>query len=174
MLCVFIHGPVAAGKLTVARALQSRSGLPLFHNHLAVDAALALFPFGSPEFVRLRHAIWIAGFREAAASGRSFIFTFHPEASVPPAFIGEAVSIVEGAGGRVVFVALTCAEGEIERRISDPSRTMFRKLGALDDYRRLRDSGAFAFQDLPPAALEIATDRRTPGDAAAEIHRLLT
>lgn len=48
MRLVFIHGPAASGKLTVAKELAALTGYPLFHNHLIVDALLAVFPFGSP------------------------------------------------------------------------------------------------------------------------------
>ncbi|MFD2498935.1 hypothetical protein ACFSTI_08890 [Rhizorhabdus histidinilytica] len=49
MQLVFLHGPVAAGKLTVARLVAERTGIALFHNHLVVDAVAAVFPFGSPD-----------------------------------------------------------------------------------------------------------------------------
>jgi hypothetical protein len=172
--CVFLYGPVASGKLTVATALRDRSGLPLFHNHLAVDAALALFPFGSPEVVRLRELIWLAVFREAAAAGRSFIFTFSPESTVPPSFIEKAVSVIEGAGGRMLFVALTCAEEVIESRIEAASRAAYRKLISLEEYRRLREAGAFRFGSLPAADLTIATDVVVPEEAAERIGEMLT
>ena len=71
MRLVFIHGPAASGKLTVARELAARTGLSLFHNHLVVDALLAVFPFGSPGFVLLRETMWMDVFRAAAAEGRS-------------------------------------------------------------------------------------------------------
>jgi hypothetical protein len=60
MRVVFIYGPVASGKLTVARALAERTGMALFHNHLVVDAVGAVFPFGSEAFVRLREQFWLA------------------------------------------------------------------------------------------------------------------
>lgn len=47
MLVAFLYGPPAVGKLTVATELGALTGLPVFHNHLAVDAARCLFPFGS-------------------------------------------------------------------------------------------------------------------------------
>ncbi|HXH95052.1 MAG TPA: shikimate kinase [Thermoanaerobaculia bacterium] len=172
MYCVFIHGPAASGKLTVANGLKARSGLPVFHNHLAVDAALSLFEFGSPGFVRLREAVWLAAFREAAERGRSFIFTFSPEASVPPAFIDTAVDVIEGAGGQVLFVSLTCGEAVIEERIEAASRSAFRKLTSLAEYRQLRERGAFAFPPLP-ADITIATDELSPEDAAGLIQELI-
>ena len=53
MKLIFIWGGAASGKLTVARELAQITGLPLFHNHLVVDALLERLPFGDPEFVRL-------------------------------------------------------------------------------------------------------------------------
>ena len=66
MQLIFIHGPAACGKLTVATELAKLSGMRLFHNHLTVDLVSALFEFGSESFVRLRESIWLEAFREAA------------------------------------------------------------------------------------------------------------
>ena len=172
MYCVFIHGPAAAGKLTVATALKACTGMPVFHNHLAVDAALSLFEFGSAGFVRLRENIWLAAFREAAESGQPFIFTFSPEASVPPAFVGDAVDVIENTGGQVLFVSLTCSEEGIEGRIEAASRSAFRKLTSVAEYRQLRERGAFAFSPLP-ADITIATNEVSPEEAAERIHELI-
>lgn len=173
MQMIFIHGPAASGKLTVARALQRLNGFRLFHNHLAVDAALALFEFGMPAFVRLRETIWLSAFAEAAEDGQSFIFTFHPEASVRPGFIDEAVEAIERRGGDVNFVALECPEDEIERRIANTDRTDFRKLTSLSDYRRLRASGAFEFPAMPKPVITIRTDVMSAEEAARAINERL-
>jgi hypothetical protein len=143
MRLIFIHGPAASGKLTVARALSERTGLPLFHNHLVVDALLAVFDFGSPAFVRLRESIWLDTFSAAAEEGRSLIFTFHPEASVAPDFPERVVSLVSGAGGTVEFVALGCAPERIEARVADPSRQASGKLSSIAVLRQLEAKGAF-------------------------------
>ena len=58
MKLVFIYGPPAAGKLTIARKVAEKAGLALFHNHLIVDAVGAVFPFGSEHFKRLREKFW--------------------------------------------------------------------------------------------------------------------
>lgn len=52
MQVIFLHGPAASGKHTIGSALSRLTGLPRFHNHLAVDADLSLFPFGDPSFIR--------------------------------------------------------------------------------------------------------------------------
>lgn len=166
MQLVFLHGPAAAGKLTIARALAAQTGFALFHNHLVVDAVAAVFPFGSPEFRRLRERFWLETFDAAAQAGRSLIFTFAPEATVGPTFPQEAAARVERHGGRVRFVALTCPPDELARRVDNADRAAFGKLRDADLFRRLRADGAF---DYPQIASELTID--TAGilpDKAAE------
>ena len=169
MRLVFIHGPAASGKLTVARELAALTGMPLFHNHLVVDALLAVFPFASEAFVALREAMWLDVFHAAAAEKRSLIFTFHPEASVAPDFPERVATLVEAAGGRVDFVALHCASEVIEVRIEASSRRASGKLSSLALLRELEAQGAFAYPPLPPAAIEIDSGAMAPADAAARI-----
>jgi hypothetical protein len=169
---VFIHGPPAVGKLTVARELAAQTNLPLFHNHLVVDLLLTMFPFGSEPFVVLREQIWLSVFREAANSGISLIFTFAPERTVSAPFIQRVVDAVENAGGKVRFVALTCGEPELERRMTDASRAEFGKLQSVEQYRSLTRAGAFDTTALP-ADLTIDTGTTTPSRAAERITEFL-
>jgi cytidylate kinase len=54
---LFIYGPAAAGKLTIAREVAKLTNFRLFHNHLTVDAVMAVFDFGSESFIELREHI---------------------------------------------------------------------------------------------------------------------
>jgi len=163
---VFIHGPAAAGKLTVARELSRMTGFRLFHNHLTVDAVTAVFDFGSEPFVMLREQIWIAIFREAAQRNTSLIFTFAPERTVRESFIQNTLDAVESAGGRVLFVQLTCPLEELECRSAHASRAEFGKLRSLELFRELHQAGAFEYPPLPDSGLSIDTSRMTPEEAA--------
>lgn len=165
MKLIFIHGAPAVGKLTVARELASQTGFPLFHNHLTVDLVSSLFPFGSEPFIKLREEIWLAAFAEAARQNLSLIFTFNPERTVRERFIRDTLDVVEGAGGKVVFVELVCSEKELERRMEDASRKQFGKLTSLEHYRSLKDSGAFQFLELPKG-LAVDTTNRSPIESA--------
>jgi chloramphenicol 3-O-phosphotransferase len=169
MRVVFIYGPVASGKLTVARALAERTGMALFHNHLVVDAVGAVFPFGSEAFVRLREQFWLAVFAEAARDGRSLIFTFAPEPTVEPGFAERVPELVQAAGGDVMFVALTVPEEEQERRLVAPDRAAFGKLRSLDLLRRLRDGFAACVAAMPEPALAMDTAACEPAAAAQAI-----
>ena len=167
MEVIFIHGPAASGKHTIASHLSRLTGLPLFHNHLAVDAALSLFEFGTQGFKNVRSVVWRAAFQEAARANRSFIFTFHPEASVEPQLISELVESIESGGGVVVFIELQCAPEVVLERLGNPSRANFRKLTDPKLYQTLEAQGAFAFPSLPTPLLRIDTSE-LPAEAAAQ------
>jgi len=164
---VFLHGPPAAGKLAVARALESRVRFPVFHNHLVVDLLTTVFPFGSEPFVRLREELWTSVFADAARSGISLTFTFAPDVTVEPGFPGRVLRLVESRGGRVHFVRLRVSPQEQERRIGSPARAEFHKLTSVETLRRLRERGEGGEQ--PPVELDIDTDTTTPADAASSI-----
>jgi chloramphenicol 3-O-phosphotransferase len=165
MKLVFLHGAPAVGKLTVARELAGLTGFRLFHNHLTVDLASSLFPFGSEPFILLREQIWLAAFAEAARNDVSLIFTFNPERTVRERFVQDTIAAVEAAGDKVVFVELRCAEDELERRLADASRKEFGKLASVEQYRSLKDAGAFHFPKLPDG-LSLDTTNQTPADSA--------
>jgi hypothetical protein len=123
MRLIFIYGLPATGKLTVAVELAAITGYKLFHNHLVVDLALSVFEFGSPPFVELREDIWLSVFEQACRSQLpGLIFSFAPEATVRPSFIGEVLTTVARGGGDVEFVELVCPLAELKRRIGSPSR----------------------------------------------------
>jgi chloramphenicol 3-O-phosphotransferase len=168
MNLVFLHGPAAVGKLTVARALAARTGFALFHNHLVVDAVHAVFEFGSPPFVRLREAFWLSTFEEAAMANRSLVFTFAPEATVRREFPAETVEAVESHGGQVRFVALTAPVEVQEARVAEASRARFGKVNSLDLLRRLRATGTQAYPPIP-SELTVDTSMLAPEAAAAHI-----
>ena len=170
MRLVFIYGPAASGKLTIARELSGITGLPVFHNHLVVDMLLAPFDFGSPAFVELRESIWLQVMGRAAEEEiPGLIFTFTPEKTVGPDFITRMAAMFEAAGNELLFVQLACAEEELERRLENESRAEFRKLRSLGLYRQLRDEGAFDYPPLPGSGLTIDTGESNPSESAHKI-----
>lgn len=170
MKVIFLHGPPAVGKLTIARELAALTGWRLFHNHLTVDLALSVYDFGTPGFVAVREEIWFAVFRRALIDGPShLIFTFNPENTVPQRFIDELFRVIHVAGSEVISVELAADEAELERRLDSASRHEYRKLVDLALYRELRDARVFTSPVLPPSQLKIDTARFTPAAAAGKI-----
>lgn len=169
MQLIFIFGPAASGKLTIGRALSALTGVPLFHNHLVVDALLERLPFGDPEFIRLREAMWMAAFETAAKAGRSLIFTFAPEPTVQPGFPERVVDLIREHGGEVRFVRLALSHEEQERRIANESRKEFRKLVSIDQLRDLQKQFEASEAEMPPADLVIDREELSADAAARRI-----
>lgn len=169
MQLIFIWGGAASGKLTVGKELARLTSLPLFHNHLVVDALLERLEFGDPEFVRLREQMWMAGFETAASQHRSMIFTFAPEPSVPEGFTERVETLVAAHGGTLRYVRLVLSEAEQEARIANESRTHFRKLVSLNKLRELRPSFQELEAGMPAADLVIDTEQDDPETSARRI-----
>lgn len=169
MQIIFLHGPVASGKLTIARALAERTGLALFHNHLVVDTVLSVFPFGSESFIRLRETMWNQIFDAALTEGRSLIFTFAPERTVAPDFPARLAARMAAGGGKVEFVAITCPADVQRGRMENDSRQASGKLSSSALFDQLAAQCAFDYPDLPRAAVTVDSAQLTPEGAAAMI-----
>ena len=170
---VYLYGPPAVGKLTVARRLAESSGFRLFHNHLTVDSISQVFDFGSPEYVKELHKLRLDIFTTAAQSGVNLIFTNNSAWSGDEGrsrfaqFALDVRAVVGGAGGTVFFVQLTAPLATLENRLSEESR---REHGKLIDADRLRElMGSHDPAPLHPDDLIIATDELTAEAAATEI-----
>ena len=168
MNLVFLHGPPAVGKLTVARALAARTGLKLFHNHLVLDAVTAVFDFKTPGYLQLRESIWLDVFAVAAREKVSLIFTFVPETSLAADFVDRIRAAVEAGGGRLRLVALTSDEPTLDARLNAPSRAEFAKLKDIAQMRDLRAQGWLNYA-MPPSELTIDTGKLSPDEAATAI-----
>jgi hypothetical protein len=174
MKLLFIYGRPAVGKLTVARAVAARTGGRLFHNHLAVNLALAIYDFGTPGFIALREQLWSDVFRRALADRIPLlIFTFNPEDTVPQTYIDGLFSEVAGAGGEIVPVELTASEAEIEARLGSESRRREGKTMDVSMYRELRAKGTFGSPVIPGPRLSFDTGKLTPSEAADRISALI-
>jgi hypothetical protein len=174
MYVAFLHGPLASGKHTIGLHLSGMTGLPLFHNHVAVDAALTLFPFGSNAFKRMRASVWLTAFCEAAESGQSFIFTFCPEATVEPTLVEQMTQAVVARGGKVVFIELTCSRAVVLERLCSESRTKFGKLTDPQLFAQIESQGGFEFPALPAPFMSVNTEHLSPEVSAQTIAHALS
>lgn len=173
MHLIFVYGPPAAGKYTVSRRVAELTGLPLFHNHLVVDAVAAVFPFGTQNFMRLREQFWMDAFEAAAAEDKSLIFTFQPENSVNPDFPAKVQNVVEGVGGRVTFVHLHLSrEGQLAR-VENADRANFGKLRDVEILKANLDQFEASTRAMPAADITIETEQMSAYDAAELIVKTL-
>lgn len=169
MHMIFIYGPPAAGKYTIAKRVAEKTGYALFHNHLIVDAVAALFPFESDTFVRLREQFWMDAMTAAAKGGRSFIFTFQPEPSVSADFPARVIEMIEAQGGQVSFVRLKLSPEEQLARIANKDREAFGKLTSPDLLKRLQPDFKTCEDAMPQPLITQDTAQVTPDEAASQI-----
>lgn len=169
MKLIFLHGPPASGKYTIAQELQRSYGILNFHNHLTIEVAKALFDFGTPEFwdlvQRLRQVALAA---KAGDSEARVVFTScysHPHDDED---VWELERLVTSRGGEFIPVYLACDVDELRRRVAEPSREGMRKLRTvqgLDDF--LAEWNCIALDR--PNCRTVMTDGRSPAECAAEI-----
>jgi hypothetical protein len=170
---VYLYGPPAAGKLTVATALAERTGYRLFHNHLTVNAIVPVFDFGTPAFERLLGLFRQEVFETAMRAGVDLIFTNNsawPHADARERFAAYAAKVdrlVAGAGGRTCFVNITAPTEVLLARVAAESR---RAHGKIVDPEQLRARLA-TFDPTPLHADHLVVDTSTlePAAAAARI-----
>lgn len=154
---LFVVGPPAVGKMTVAQAVAERTGLRMFHNHLSIEIALRYFDFGTPAFHRISGSIRRQVVEEVAASDLpGLVFTYVWAFGEP----GEAEAVDGYArpfrerGGRVLFLELEASQSERLRRnvgetrlAEKPSKRNLessrRSLLELDARYQLNSGGAY-------------------------------
>jgi len=137
---VYIYGPPAVGKLTVATELAGLTGYAVFHNHLSIDCALPLFEFGTGAFWRLVADIRDSCIEAAAREDRSLIFTnvyAHPD---DLANANRRFAAVEGHGGRVCLVQLTSTVAVLAARVLGEHRAAMGKLADIEQLQELLGS----------------------------------
>ncbi|AZM47090.1 shikimate kinase [Streptomyces sp. WAC 06738] len=177
---LYIVGPPAVGKATVGHEIATRTGLRLFHNHMAIEPVLRFFDFGSPAFVRL-----VDGFRQglieevAASDLPGLIFTYVWAFDQPDderALEQYALPFRE-RGGRVLYLELKASQEARLQRNSGASRlaekpskrdldASQRRLLAMDERHRLNSTTEF--QDRTDY-LRIDNTHLSPEDVAKQV-----
>lgn len=154
---VFLVGPPAVGKMTVGEELSRATGLPLFHNHLSIEAVLPVFGFGEPAFNRIVTGIRRTVIEEAAESDLpglifTFVWAFDDDADLR--YVEDLRRPFEAEGRRVVYVELWADQETRLARNATPSRLEAkpskrdveksgRRLLDHDERHRLSSEGTF-------------------------------
>ena len=158
---VVIVGPPAVGKMTVGQELSALTGIPLFHNHLSIEAVLPVFPFGSERFNRLVRNFRRSIFEEVAQSDLPGLILTYVWAFDQPGdrrFIEETMTLFLEHGVRTVFVELYADLNTRIERNETPGRLMAKpskrdvqssreRLLANESRYILNSSGNFPFPD---------------------------
>jgi hypothetical protein len=166
--------------MTVGRELARRTGLRLFHNHVAVDPVLRFFEFGTPPFSRLVSEFRRRIFEEVAGSdlpGLIFTFVWAFDLESDAKFMDKVASIFLSRGADVRFVELQADQGERLKRNETalrlqekwPKRDLVRSRELLllhDTEHRLHSIDEFAGRD---DYMRIDNTHLSPEDVAERI-----
>jgi hypothetical protein len=176
-LVLFVVGPPAVGKMSVAQAIAERTGLRLFHNHISIELALRYFDYGTPAFHRISGSIRRQIVEEVAASdlpGLLFTYVWAFDLAEDRETVEEYARPFRERGGRVLFLELEASQAERLRRNVGASRlaekpskrdleASERNLLELDARYQLNSGGAF---DEREDWLRVDNTHMSPADVA--------
>lgn len=127
MQLIFLYGPPAVGKLSVASELAKLTGYKLLHNHLTVDLVASLYDWGSPQYWEQLRATRESLLKNLAKNNVDTIFTFVYAAGEDEEVMERMFSAVEQNGGTVKLVQLTAKIDKLKERITQESRKKYKK-----------------------------------------------
>jgi hypothetical protein len=102
---IFLYGPPAVGKLTVAKAVAECRDFRVLHNHVTFDPVADVLPIGTPTFWATLDKVRLDLVAGAAAAGIDLVYTF-VFAPGEERHADQVASAYESAGGTVLFVQL--------------------------------------------------------------------
>lgn len=132
---VYIYGPVAVGKLTVAKELQKLTGYKIFHNHMLIDLTKELF--GEDKKVKpfFREKLYyyiinsLSKFKIPTIFTHAFAYNFtFKTGTTDPEYIKNTEKIIVKNGGIFYGVHLISDDNKLLKRIKNKSRKKYTKL----------------------------------------------
>jgi hypothetical protein len=129
MNLIYLHGPPAVGKLTIARELLRFIPGRLLDNHASIDFGRILFEFGTPEFWQFVHKLRLIAVQHAAQSNIPNLIctSCYSDPEDRPHF--ERLQEILGTQyGRLIPVYLFADTNTLNQRVGNPDRRERRKL----------------------------------------------
>jgi len=168
MKLIFIYGPPATGKLTIAEKLSEVTGIPIFHNHLSRDLVKDIYGDQLSSNYSLVQKIRNDVFSYCAEHNTDLIFTFVYGGTVDDEIVKQHMSSIEANGGEVTFVKLTAKQEDLLKRVNNESRKRYKKLldaEILEDF--LKSNGDLSMPFV--SSLLVDTSELEPEDAVSYI-----
>lgn len=165
---IFLYGPPAVGKLTVARAIARRAGFRVLHNHLTIDPVAEVLDFGTPVFWETVRRFRGELLEAAAGEGVDLVYTYVFAPGDEP-HVERAAGAYESVGGSVLFVRLSAPRAELLKRVTSADRRLHGKPSDPETLERILAEHDL-FEPIPGReSLEIDLGSMSADDAAAKI-----
>ena len=172
MKLIFIYGPPAVGKLTVAEKLSELTGIPVFHNHHSRDLVKDIYGDDLMQHYALVDKIRFDVIEYCAQNNTDLIFTYVYGGLGDDANVKNFTTIIESNGGQVLFVELMADDSDLIDRVSNDSRKRFKKLLDKEIMTKLtEDMSIFTIPYVE--SLKINTSNTSPVQSADIIARKL-
>jgi AAA+ superfamily predicted ATPase len=168
MKVIFMYGPPAVGKLTVAEIVSKKTNIPLFHNHISRDLVKDIYGDKLGEHYDLVDKIRTDVLSYCATNNTDLIFTFVYGGSEDDQVLKSYIDTIELNGGEIKFVELTANREDLLNRVDNESRKRFKKLldrKVLKDLTETMDIYTIPFVD----SLRINTSELSPDESATSI-----
>ncbi len=144
MKLVFLYGPPASGKLTIAKELSRITGYHVFHNHLVANLSSELFPLGTRAYSDLAQKLKLDvldALIKNKVAGIIMTFTYGVETykgEGDAKFVNKIKLILQRNKSQFYPVKLELSEQDLKRRISNPDRKKNKKLTNFQIYLAIR------------------------------------
>ena len=170
MKLIFLYGPPASGKLTIAEKVSERTGIPLFHNHLSRNLVKDIYGDKLRDHYGLLDRIRFDVLDYCSKNQTDLIFTYVYEGSDDDDDVRGFIKTIEYNQGEVLFVELSAHKEDLIERADNESRKKFKKL--VDPQKMESIVQDMSIYSIPFVdALKINTSESSPDESAARIIR---
>ncbi len=170
MKLIFIYGPAAVGKLTVAQELANLTGYTIFDNHLSIDYAARLLEWSSPDYVKLLRSLRLFTFQKMAEIGiEGLIFTFVYTPPSSDEFVRQVLEVCASSNIEPLFVKLKARREVLLGRVTNPERKILNKLSRPERLIQMLDEQGALEAIGYVHSLQIDTSDQSPEASAKQI-----
>lgn len=168
MKLLFIYGPPASGKLTIAEKVSERTGIPLFHNHLSRDLVKDIYGDKLRDNYGLVDRIRFDVLDYCSKHNTDLIFTYVYEGADDDANVRDFMKIIENNDSEVLFIELTANREDLIDRVDNESRKRFKKLADPEIMKSITED--MSVYSIPfVESLKVDTSVLSPDESAARI-----
>jgi len=165
MKLIFIYGPPASGKLTIAEKLSELTNIPMFHNHLSRDLVKDIYKEDLLKHYDLVDKIRFDVLEYCVLNNTDLIFTYVYGGSFDDENVKNFIDKIEKNGGTISFVELTATRKDLIARVGNESRRKYKKLtdkSVLKELTKTMDAFHIPFVK----SLRINTSKLSADDSA--------
>jgi cytidylate kinase len=157
---IFIYGPPAAGKYTIAKVLAEALNWPLFHNHMVIDCVETVIAWRRPGFFAACADVRVALTQHALENHVSFVSTFvyAKGFDADEALVARLRNTAARANARFCPVHLQCSDQALRARCVAPHRAAMKKIAAPETLDAMLDEFDCRSKISGVESLEINTE----------------